>query len=63
MVSSLPCVHIHLYLPIEKDICVCRMYQLSFLVFICAFHPEISSFFRLEFPLSIPIFVLNVDKS
>jgi hypothetical protein len=32
-------------------------YQLSFRVFICASHPEISSFFRSESPLFIFIFV------
>ena len=34
-----------------------KMYQLSFHVLICAFHPEISTFFD-EFPLFISIFVI-----
>jgi hypothetical protein len=29
-------------------------------VCLCAFHPEISSFYRQEFPLSFPIFVLSL---
>ena len=41
---------------IEEDII--KMFQLSFHVFMCAFYPEISSFFQHEFPLSFLIFGL-----
>ena len=34
--------------------------QLSFCVFICAFHLEISSLLWWEFPVFIPIFVLSI---
>jgi hypothetical protein len=34
---------------IEKDICDVETYKLSFRVFVCAFHPEITSFFVKNF--------------
>ena len=38
------------------------MFQLSFHVLVCAFHPEISSFSLLEFPLSFPTSVLSFPQ-
>ena len=42
-----------------SSMCV-ETYQLSFHVFICASHSEISSFFQIEFLLFIPILVLPI---
>ena len=38
---------------LRKTSVIVKTYQLSFCVFICAFHPEISSFFQQELSLSI----------
>ena len=55
--AILLCVH-----SVRKTSVSIEAYQLvSFRMRICAFHPETSSFFfRKEFPLFIPIFVLSV---
>ena len=38
---------------------VIEIYQISFSVFVCAFPPEISSFFLKSFPFLLPFFVLS----
>ena len=51
----LPATHINSLL-IEKGLCECRNYQLCFRMYICAFHPDTSSFLA-SLPLFNPIFV------
>ena len=48
------CTIVHFWL--RNTSMIVKTFQWSFHVFKCAFHLEISSFFRLEFPLSFPIF-------
>ena len=47
---------------LRKTSVIVETFQLNFRVFMCAFHPENSSFFRWEFPLSFFIFVLSVFR-
>ena len=44
----------------EKESVIVKIYQISFCVFVCAFPPEISSFFGKNFPFLFPFFVLSV---
>jgi hypothetical protein len=56
------CSHTFILFLFRKASVSVETYQLSFHVliwFICGFHPETSSFFRWEFSLFVPIFVLS----
>ena len=54
------CSHTFILFWLRKTSVSIETYQLSFHMFICASHPEISSFFD-EFTLFIPIFVLEYN--
>ena len=59
MVCRLYCWFTYVYsLLIEKDICDCRNISIMLPLFVCAFHPEISSFFGKSFFCVISISVV-----
>ena len=55
------CWHTFTLFWLTKISVIVETFQLNFHEFVCAFHPEISSFFRYELPLSFPIFVLSIN--